>query len=141
MADFGRGIKAGIVASIIYSLPYGLVLLAIPAIILGGTGSPFWESYGTIIMLVTVVSAIVGGIVFGVVWGVIYAAAYDSLPSSSPIIKGIILGIAYWLVTDVVFTLAFAGSIVYLVFSFILGALLFGSLLGLFWRVFGGPGK
>ena len=154
MADFGRGIKAGVAAAGVY-----LVI----AVILAAIGRTFWYpsdfifAAGLGIQLelmdplggtLSVLSRIVGGILFGAV----FAALYDFLPGTTAIKKGVVLSALLWILGAVTLicitpgwpiggsqTSTAAGvtvslSSVGLTLVSIIFALAFGALVGFIWN-------
>ena len=103
MADFGRGIKACVVAVTIY---------LIVSVILETIGRTFWYPSDFIsaaglgielqltdpsLMILSVLSRIFQGIIFGVV----FAALYDYLPSATSVKKGVVLSSFLWILSAV----------------------------------------
>jgi hypothetical protein len=157
LADFGRGIKAGVITGIIYLVIYLLV----------GVIS-FYESLYLIDLLdaaglAPVVSpvypgfvssfGIFGNILRGIIFGVIFAVVYNLLPGTKSVIKGVVLSLFLWIVTviEVIYTMPewsgvrgtyYGGTVVLssvsLIFVGIMFALLFGALTGLLWDRFRG---
>jgi len=154
VADFGRGIKAGVAAAGIY-----LVI----AVILAAIGQMFWypgdfiHAAGLGIQLelmdplggtLSVLPRIVGGIIFGAV----FAALYDFLPGTTAIKKGVVLSAFLWILGAVTLicitpgwpigesqTSTAAGvtislSSVGLTLVSIIFALAFGALVGFIWN-------
>jgi len=100
MADFGRGVKAGVAAATVY-----LVI----AVILETIGQTFWypsnfisaaglgiqlESTYPSIVILSIWSYMFRGIVFGA----IFAALYSFLPGTTSVRKGVVLSAFLWIV-------------------------------------------
>ena len=110
MADFGRGMKAGVVTGIVYVVIYiviGVILAAmdreflylgdlIEAAGLAPVESPF------------VLLSPGGGshVVRGIIFGVVFAALYNFLPGATSIVKGVVLSLFLGMVTviEVIYT-------------------------------------
>lgn len=155
MADFRRGIKAGVITGIVYLVIYivvGVIFVheslyltdLLDAAGLTPVNSPvypgFVSSFG-----------IVSNVVRGIIFGVVFAALYDFLPSVSSIVKGVVLSSFLWIVTviEVIYTMPgwadvrgtyYGGTVVLSSLSLILvgimSALVFGALTGLLWDRF-----
>lgn len=151
MAEFGRGIKAGIVAGIIYGILlgvlFGVVLTALVGTVPTGMENiPGMENIsitvGALGAAVLIPMMIVGGIFFGIIFGAIYAAVYGSLPGGTSVKKGIVFSIILWLLTSVGYygMLALAGTAAIAVFAVLglISSLIWGALVGVFWDKFGG---
>jgi len=96
MADFGRGIKAGII--------YGIILGILTAIIISVAWNTIAGSYiitgvasydFATLFVFWLIAGIIGGIIGGIIFGLIYAAAYNSLPGATIITKGIVLALIF----------------------------------------------
>jgi len=157
LADFGRGIKAGVVTGIVYTVIYIVVGVIsvheslylsdfIDAAGLTPVGSPL---YPFMFSSLGFVSNIVRGIIFGVV----FAALYDFLPGTASVVKGVVLSSFLWIVTmiEVIYTTPewpgvhgtyYGGTVVLASLSLalvgIMSALVFGALTGLLWDKFRG---
>jgi hypothetical protein len=162
MADFGRGIKAGVAAAAVYLIisvifevtgffyQFGDITMAAGFRISLELTDP---SFGIYLILVDIVPRVIRGIVFGAV----FAALYNYLPSTTSIVKGVVLSSFLWIVTviEVIYTtpgwpwthngIAFAGthygglvslSSVGLALAGIISALAFGALTGFLWDRF-----
>jgi hypothetical protein len=105
MADFGRGIKAGLATAGIY--------LAISAI-LGAIYYSFFSVphflYGTGLTLFTwrsltdpssVFDLLFQYVVRGIVFGAVFAALYDFLPGTASVKKGVVLSTFVWILSAV----------------------------------------
>lgn len=157
MADFGRGIKAGLAVAGVY-----LVI----SVILAAIGREFWYPFNFIyaaglgispglmdspLVIYSLLSYIVRGIVFGAV----FAALYSFLPGTTSIVKGVVLSSFLWIVAliQIIYTTpgwpwtpnAFSGSGTYYSGSFslssiglalagIISALVFGAFAGFIWN-------
>jgi hypothetical protein len=157
MADFRRGIKAGVAVAAVY---------LIVAVILAVIGNQFWyllnfidaaglgihlESMYPSIVILSIWSCMFRGIVFGVV----FAALYNHLPGVTSIVKGVVLSLFLWVlaVIQVIYTTpgwawhadGFSGSGTYysgmislssvgLALAGIISALAFGTLVGAIWN-------
>jgi len=95
MADFGRGIKAGVAAATVY---------LIISVIIAAIGRTFWYPSGFIFAAglgihlelmhpLGVIFSILSRIVQGIIFGVVFAALYNFLPSVSSIVKGMVLSL------------------------------------------------
>jgi len=101
MADFGRGIKAGVAVAAIY-LVISVILAAIglyPSdfIYAAGLGISLWlgdPSFVITLILTNIVPYIIRGIIFGAV----FAALYNFLPSATSVKKGVVLSAFLWIV-------------------------------------------
>jgi hypothetical protein len=101
LADFGRGIKAGVAVAAVY---------LIISVILGAIGYKSWYLWqfiyaaglGTAFGL-TVSSFIhellIQYVVRGIIFGAVFAALYDYLPGVTSIVKGVVLSSFFWIVT------------------------------------------
>jgi hypothetical protein len=165
MADFGRGIKAGVAVAAIY-----LVISVILAVIgykfwylsdfiyAAGLGISLWlmdPSFVITLILTNIVPYIIRGIIFGAV----FAALYNFLPGTKSVIKGVVLSSFLWIVAviEVIYIttgwawhangFGFSGSGTYysgmislssvgLALAGIISALVFGALTGLLWDRF-----
>ena len=162
MADFGRGIKAGVAVVGIYLIiaiileltnfsdQFGAITMAAGLEIPLELTDP---SFGIYLILVDIVPRVVRGIVFGAV----FAALYSFLPGTASVKKGVVLSSFLWIITviEVIYTtpgwpwhangIAFAGthygglvslSSVGLALAGIISAVAFGALTGLLWDRF-----
>jgi hypothetical protein len=157
LADFDRGIKAGIIIGIIYLVIY----------VVAGVMFVHESLYLTNLLdaagLIPVVSPVYPGFISsfgifsnvlrGIIFGVVFAALYNCLPGTTSIVKGVVLSSVLWIVTviEVVYTMPewsgvrgtyYGGTVVLSSISFIfvgiMFALLFGALTGLLWGRFRG---
>jgi len=161
LADFGRGIKAGVATVGIY-IVISVILAAIghrlwylsDFLDAAGLGIPLGltdPSFVITLILVFIIPYVVRGIVFGAV----FAALYNYLPSVTSIVKGVVLSSFLWIaaVIEVIYTtpgwpwhadgIAFVGthysgaislSSVGLALTGIISALVFGALVGAIWN-------
>ena len=96
MADFGRGIKAGVAVATVYLLisvileVTGFSLLGIT--MAAGLRISLWLTDPSFVIL-WILPRIVGGIIFGAV----FAALYDFLPGVTSIVKGVVLSAFLWI--------------------------------------------
>jgi hypothetical protein len=165
MADFRRGIKAGVAVAAIY-LVISVILAAIghrfwylsDFIDAAGLGIPLWlmdPSFVITLILTNIVPYVLRGIIFGAV----FAALYNFLPGTKSVIKGVVLSSFLWIVAviQVIYTTpgwpwhadGFSGSGTYysgmislssvgLALAGIISALAFGALTGFLWDRFRG---
>jgi hypothetical protein len=106
LADFGRGIKAGVVTGIVYTV------ISVILAVVGGEFlylSGFMHAAG----LAPVESPFVlfspgggGNVVRGIIFGVVFAALYNFLPGTTSIVKGVVLSLFLGIVTviEVIYT-------------------------------------
>ena len=105
MADFKRGIKAGVATVGIY---------IVISVILAAIGQRFWylsdfldaAGLGIHIVLMDpsfvitlILTSIVPYVVRGIVFGAVFAALYNFLPGTKSVIKGVVLSLFLWIVT------------------------------------------
>jgi hypothetical protein len=99
LADFGRGIKAGAAAAMVY---------LIVSVVLGALGQALWypsnfiSAAGLGIQLeltypLLVAESIFSRIVRGIIFGGVFAALYDYLPSATSVKKGVVLSAFLWI--------------------------------------------
>jgi hypothetical protein len=162
MADFKRGIKAGVAVAAIY-----LVISVILAVIVhklwylsdfiyaAGLGISLWlgdPSFVITLILTNIVPYLIRGVVFGAV----FAALYNLLPGTASVKKGVVLSSFLWVIAviEVIYItpgwpwhtngFGFSGSGTYysgmislssigLALAGIISALVFGALTGLLW--------
>jgi len=159
MADFKRGIKAGVAAAGVY-----LVI----AVILAAIGREFWYPFSFIYAAGLgispglmdspfVIYSILSYIIRGIVFGAVFAALYDFLPGTASVVKGVVLSSFLWIVTviQVIYTTPgwpwtpngitgsgtyYSGTVslssVGLALAGIVSALAFGALTGFLWDRF-----
>jgi hypothetical protein len=157
MADFGRGIKAGLAAAGVY-----LVISLILAAIGRELWYPFNFAYAAGLGISSglmdsplVVYSLLSYIVRGIVFGAVFAALYNLLPGTASIVKGVVLSSFLWIVAliQIVYTTpgwpwtpnGFSGSGTYYSGSFslssvglglvgIVSAVAFGAFAGFIWN-------
>jgi hypothetical protein len=155
MADFGRGIKAGVVTGIVYTVIYivvGVIFvhesLYLTNLLDAAGLSPVVSSvYPSFFSSLGIFSNILRGIIFGVV----FAALYSSLPGTTSIVKGVVLSSVLWIITVIEVTYTMPGwfsiggtyyggtvnlSSITLALIGIASALVFGVLTGFLWDRF-----
>jgi hypothetical protein len=108
LADFGRGIKAGVAAAGIY-LVFAVILAAIGQIFwypenfihAAGLGVVLESTYPSI-----VVFSIWSYMFRGIVFGAIFAALYSFLPGTTSVRKGVVLSAFLWIVAlvEIIYT-------------------------------------
>jgi len=157
MADFKRGIKAGLAVAGVY-----LVI----SVILAAIGREFWYPFSFIYAAGLgispglmdspfVIYSILSYIIRGIVFGAVFAALYDFLPGTASVVKGVVLSLFLWIVAviQVIYTTpgwpwhanGFSGSGTYysgnlslssvgLTLAGIISAVAFGALVGLIWN-------
>jgi len=162
MADFKRGIKAGIIVGIVY--------LAISAILGAIYYDNIWSTphflYGTGLTLFTwrsltdpsfVSSLLYQYVVRGIVFGAVFAALYGFLPGTASVKKGVVLSAFIWILSTVGFIYITPGwptggdsfwtycgggavvlSSIWPALVGIMSALVFGVLTGFLWDRFRG---
>jgi hypothetical protein len=152
MADFKRGIKAGVITGAIYAA-VTLILAFTLADYQYLSPSGFWEATGLVSY------AFVGLIIRGIVFGAIFAALYNFLPGPTAIVKGVELSFSFWVLTviEVAYrnlTWPWQAAVVSGDFTYyggtinlssvslglisVASALVFGVLVGFFWNRFSG---
>ena len=164
MADFKRGIKAGVAAAAVYliisvifevtgiSVQFGDITMAAG---LRTSLELMDPSFVITLILVDIVPRVIRGIVFGAV----FTALYNFLPCTKSVIKGVVLSLFLWIVTviQVIYTTpgwpwtpnGLSGSGTYysgmislssvgLALAGIISAVLFGALTGFLWGRFRG---
>jgi hypothetical protein len=159
LADFGRGIKAGVITGIIYLAISAILAIIDPEFlyitdIYAAGLTPFMFAVDSF-----VVTAFLNHIVRGIIFGAIFAALYNYLPGVTGIVKGIALALFLWIVTviEVIYRTpglptdnTIIGGIFYyggtislsslrLALAGIISTLVFGMLTGLLWHRL--PGK
>jgi MFS family permease len=152
MADFKRGIKAGVIAGAIYAV----VALALTIVL--DNPDILYSPLSSVVTGFGVLS-FGGPIVRGIIFGAVFAALYNHLPGGSTILKGVVLSFFLWILTVVevayinvswplhFFTIPENGSYyggtidlssVSLALINVMSALLFGVLVGFLWNRFRG---
>ncbi|MDA4112455.1 MAG: hypothetical protein OK474_00200 [Thaumarchaeota archaeon] len=154
MGSAGNGAKAGVVAGIAYGILLGIVsyftLISIKSTVISvlsqnlPPNSPFTpEQLFGIALLLTPVIVVVVGVIGGLILGAIYGKLIEKIPGKTPVIKGIVLGVVLWLLVSVLggYNNIHYGLEYYLVQvgTGLVGALLFGVLLGYFYGRFMRP--
>ena len=159
MADFKRGIIAGIITGIVYVAISAILAVIDPEFlyitdIYAAGLTPFMFAVDSF-----VVTAFLNHIVRGIVFGAVFAALYDYLPGVTGIVKGVALALFLWIVTviEVIYRTpgwptddTIIGGIFYyggtislsslrLALAGIISTLFFGTLTGLLWHRL--PGK
>ena len=156
MADFKRGIKAGVATGGVY-IVISAILAAIDPEFLDITDiyaaglTPFVFAVDSF-----VVSLLVNHVLRGIIFGAVFAALYNFLPGVSSIVKGMVLSLFLWIVSviEVIYTTPgwptdemivggayyYSGTIslssVGLALAGIISALAFGALTGFLWDRF-----
>ena len=110
MADFKRGIKAGVAAAAVYLIisvilelshlsPSGITLAAGLTIQLELTDPSF------------MIFSILGRIVRGIVFGAVFAALYDYLPGTTSVKKGVVFSSFLWILgaVELIYTIIIPG--------------------------------
>jgi len=161
LADFRRGIKAGLATAGIYlaiSAILGVIYyksLSLPHF-LYGTGLTLF-TWGTLMPPSFWISLLFQYLVRGIVFGAVFAALYNFLPGTASIVKGVVLSAFVWILSAVGFiymtpgwpsegslswTYCGSGAIVlspiWPALAGIISALVFGTLTGLLWGRFRG---
>jgi hypothetical protein len=164
MADFKRGIKAGVAAAGVYliisvifevtgiSVQFGDITMA------AGLRTPL-ELMDPSLVITLILVDIVPRVIRGIVFGAVFAALYNFLPVTRSIVKGMVLSLFLWIVAviEVIYTTpgwawhadGFSGSgtsysgmvslsSVGLALAGIISALAFGALTGFLWDRFRG---
>ena len=148
MADFGRGIKAGVVTGVVYaaiSAIFTFTLVGYQYLYTSG----FWDAAGLV--------PLGGSIVRGIIFGAVFATLYNFLPGTTSVVKGVALSLFFWIVTmiEVIYTTLgwpwetngivdtgtyYGGTInlssISLALISIMSALVFGALTGFLWDRF-----
>jgi len=108
MADFGRGIKAGVAVAAVYLIISVILELTgfsyqFPVITAAGLGI---ELELTDPLLLT--GSIFGRIVEGIMFGAVFAALYDYLPGTTSVKKGVVFSSLLWVLgaVELVYTMA-----------------------------------
>jgi hypothetical protein len=152
VADFGRGIKAGVITGAVY-LAISLILVFTLGDYQYLSASGLWEAAG-------LASVPLGGqIVRGIVFGAIFATLYSSVPRKTSVEKGVVLSSFFWVLTVIEVTYTnlswpwqtagimdgatyYGGTInlssVNLALISVMSALVFGVLAGFLWSRFRG---
>jgi hypothetical protein len=165
VADFRRGIKAGLVTGIIYIVIAGILgaviyykSLSLPHF-LHGTGLTLF-TWGALMHPSSVIILLFQYVVRGIVFGAVFAALYSFLPGTRTIrsvVKGVVLAAFVWILSAVGFiymtpgwpidggtTWTYCGggaidlSSIWPALAGIISALVFGALTGFLWDRFRG---
>lgn len=104
MAEYKRGLKAGIVSgalfgiinAIIAAFIYWFLLESIPGEISEGL-----KDVGIYTITLLIPGKIIFGIIGGAILGLIFAAFYNKLPGSKLIVNGMLIAIVYWAIFSV----------------------------------------
>jgi len=158
MADFKRGIKAGVAVAAVY-IVISVIIAAIALEFLDITDiyavglTPFVFAVESF-----VVSLLVNHVLRGIIFGAVFAALYNFLPGTKSVIKGVVLSSFLWIVAVVeviyrtlgwhmdetvvggayYYSGTFTLSSVGLALAGIISALVFGALTGFLWDRFRG---
>ena len=159
MADFKRGIKAGLVTGIIYMVIDGILgaiyqnnPLSLPHFLYGAAGLTLF-SLRDLTNPSFVPSLLFQYVVRGIIFGAVFAALYNFLPSVSSILKGMVLSLFLCIVTVVeniyktpgwptdgyawtLYGITLYLSSISLALAGIISALVFGALTGFLWDRF-----
>lgn len=151
----GTGAKAGIVAGIAYGVILAVVsyftLLSIKSTVIAAitkalpANSQFTpDQLFNIALDVAPIFVVIVGVVGGLILGAIYGKVLERIPGKSPVMKGVIFGLVLWFLASVLGGLGNYGQYgaeYYLsqVGSGLVGALVFGVLLGYFYGRFSRP--
>jgi len=105
LADFGRGIKAGVVTGIIYMVIGGILgaiyykSLSLPHFLYGTGLTLFtWMSFTD---PSSVFDLLFQHVVRGIVFGAVFAALYSYLPGTASVKKGVVLSAFVWILSAV----------------------------------------
>jgi hypothetical protein len=146
LAEFGRGIKAGVVSCVINGVIFGIMMAVVIsiwttefAVAIGAT----IPAEGVVVLadmwvVGAVIGSIIGGIIGGIIFGAIYAAVYGHLPGATSVVKGIVLSIIVWLVLGVPLNFAVIAALPIVAVLGLISSLIWGALIGVFWDKFGG---
>ena len=163
MADFGRGIKAGVVTGLVYMAVAAILgaiyhnnPLSVPYFLYGTGITPLF-SLAALTDPLSVISFLFQYIVRGIVFGAVFAALYDFLPGVKSIGKGVMLSVFVWILsavwliyitpgwpTDGSSILTYCGggavdlSAIWPALAGITTALIFGAVTGFLWDRFQG---
>jgi hypothetical protein len=161
MADFKRGIKAGLVIGLVY-MAIAAILgaiyqnnpLSVPHFLYGAGLTPLF-SLAALTDPSFVLSFLFQYVVRGIVFGAVFAALYDSLPGTASVKKGVVLSSFVWILSAVgliyitpgwptygggFWTYCGGGTVVlssiWSALAGIISALAFGALTGFLWDRF-----
>jgi len=158
LADFGRGIKAGVITGIVYIVIcaiLGEIHYHFPAVLLHfppGTGLTLF-TWRSLTDLSSVTSLLVQYVGRGIVFGAVFAALYSFLPGTASVKKGVVLSLFLCIVAVVETIYKTPGwptdgyawtlygttlhlSSISLALAGIISALIFGALTGFLWDRF-----
>ena len=166
MADFKRGIKAGVAVAAVYLIVSVILELThfsdqFGAITMAAGLRIHLELMDPSFVITLILTNIVPYVLRGIVFGAVFAALYNFLPGTKSVIKGVVLSSFLWIVAviQVIYTtpgwpwhtngFGFSGSGTYysgmislssvgLALAGIISALVFGALTGFLWDRFRG---
>jgi len=166
MADFKRGIKAGVAAAAVYLIISVIFELTgfsdqFLAITMAAGLGIHLELMDPSFVITLILTNIVPYVLRGIIFGAVFAALYDYLPGVTSIVKGVVLSSFLWIlaVVQIIYTtpgwpwhtngFGFSGSGTYysgmislssagLALAGIISALFFGALTGFLWGRFRG---
>jgi uncharacterized membrane protein YeaQ/YmgE (transglycosylase-associated protein family) len=104
MAEYIRGLKAGIISGLIIGIVNAIVAAFIYWFMLesiSGEMSEGWIKVGFYTLSLLIPGKIIFGIIGSVIFGLIFATFYNKLPGSKPIVNAILIAIIYWLTFSV----------------------------------------
>ncbi len=153
MGSAGNGAKAGLVAGIVYGVILAIVsyftLVADKSTIIADITKSMPASETTftpdqiysIALVAAPIVVVVLGVLGGLVLGAIYGKVFERVPGMTSLVKGIIFGVVLWLLISVLGDLGdygTYGALYYLseVGTGLVGALIFGAVLGYFYSRF-----
>ena len=155
MGNTGNGAKAGLVAGIAYGAVLAVTsyfaLISMKSAVIADltsslpSNSPFTpDQLFNIALYLAPVVVVIAGIIGGLILGAIYGKLIERIPGGSPIIKGIIFGAVLWFLVSVLGGIGDLGQygVEYYVANVgagLVGALIFGVLLGYFYGRFMKP--
>jgi hypothetical protein len=156
MGSTGNGAKAGLVAGIAYGAIIGVAsyftLLSIKSTVIASitkslpaNNTQFTpDQLYNIALIVAPIFVVIFGLVGGLILGAIYGKLLERIPGGTAMVKGVIFGVALWVLVSVVGGLGNRGTYgteYYLanIGAGLLGALVFGVLLGYFYGRFTKP--
>lgn len=152
MGSAGNGAKAGLIAGIAYGIVLGItsyftlvsekstVIADITSSLPSNTSFTPEQLYNIALIAAPVVVIIVG-VIGGLILGAIYGKLVERIPGGSTVIKGVMFGVVLWFLGSVLLDvrdLSEYGVVYYLtdVATGLVGALIFGVLLGYFYGRF-----
>lgn len=92
MADFGRGVKAGIVAAIIFSIPPLIFQIST----IGGFSSFQLDAN---FLFQNIFEILITAVIRGAIFGLVFAFVSGSLSRGSNVVRGALLGLGFWFLT------------------------------------------